>query len=108
MAQRPTPDHAEFGPNEWLVDELHEQYLADKNSVDPAWWEFFADYQPSDNPNGQTQSSRSQEPNAAPAASRPAETVETAEPSPAEPPAPSPAPSPGPSAPASAVPAQNG
>ncbi len=39
---------ADFGPNEWLVDELYQQYLADKNSVDQAWWEFFADYQPSD------------------------------------------------------------
>ena len=55
MSQR-TPDHTEFGPNEWLVDELHQQYLADKNSVDPAWWEFFADYQPSETPHGQTQS----------------------------------------------------
>ncbi len=52
VSQRPTPDHAEFGPNEWLVDELHQQYLEDKNSVDPAWWEFFADYQPSDTPLG--------------------------------------------------------
>ena len=42
----------EFGPNEWLVDELYQQYLADKNSVDPAWWEFFADYQPADTPRG--------------------------------------------------------
>src|SRR5213078_1183700 len=58
VSQR-TPDHTEFGPNEWLVDELHEQYLADKNSVDPAWWEFFADYQPSDTPNGQSHQSRS-------------------------------------------------
>jgi 2-oxoglutarate dehydrogenase E1 component len=33
-----------FGPNEWLVDELYEQYLQDRNSVDQAWWEFFADY----------------------------------------------------------------
>jgi multifunctional 2-oxoglutarate metabolism enzyme len=39
---------ADFGPNEWLVDELYQQYLQDKNSVDEAWWEFFADYQPSD------------------------------------------------------------
>jgi 2-oxoglutarate decarboxylase len=38
----------EFGPNEWLVDELYQQYLADKGSVDPAWWEFFEDYQPTD------------------------------------------------------------
>ncbi len=37
-----------FGPNEWLVDELYQQYLADRNTVDPAWWGFFADYQPSD------------------------------------------------------------
>lgn len=35
-----------FGPNEWLVDEIYEQFLQDKNSVDPAWWEFFADYVP--------------------------------------------------------------
>jgi len=39
---------AEFGPNEWLVDEIYQQYLADKESVDPAWWDFFADYQPVD------------------------------------------------------------
>ncbi len=35
-----------FGPNEWLVDEIYEQYLRDKNSVDPAWWDFFEDYAP--------------------------------------------------------------
>ena len=32
---------AAFGPNEWLVDEIRQQFLADRNSVDPAWWEFF-------------------------------------------------------------------
>ena len=37
-----------FGPNEWLVDELYQAYLVDPQSVDPAWWDFFADYQPSD------------------------------------------------------------
>jgi 2-oxoglutarate decarboxylase len=37
---------ADFGPNEWFVAELYQQYLQDKNSVDPAWWEFFADYHP--------------------------------------------------------------
>src|SRR5262245_4407051 len=37
-----------FGPNEWLVDEIYQQYLKDPNSVDKAWWDFFADYQPSD------------------------------------------------------------
>ncbi len=39
---------AEFGPNEWLVDEIYQQYLRDPASVDKAWWDFFADYQPSD------------------------------------------------------------
>jgi 2-oxoglutarate dehydrogenase E1 component len=52
VTQHASPEHASFGPNEWLVDELYQQYLADKNSVDPAWWEFFADYQPSDMPHG--------------------------------------------------------
>ena len=39
-----------FGPNEWLVDELYEQYKQDKHKVDPAWWEFFADYHPTEYP----------------------------------------------------------
>jgi len=47
---------AAFGPNEWLVDELYQQYLQDKNSVDQAWWEFFADYQPPDGHGGNTNS----------------------------------------------------
>jgi multifunctional 2-oxoglutarate metabolism enzyme len=37
---------ADFGPNEWLVDELYQQYQADPGSVDRAWWNFFADYRP--------------------------------------------------------------
>ncbi|WP_442785554.1 multifunctional oxoglutarate decarboxylase/oxoglutarate dehydrogenase thiamine pyrophosphate-binding subunit/dihydrolipoyllysine-residue succinyltransferase subunit [Actinacidiphila sp. DG2A-62] len=37
---------AGFGPNEWLVDEIYQQYLQDPNSVDRAWWDFFADYKP--------------------------------------------------------------
>ena len=37
---------AAFGPNEWLVDELYQQFLTDKTSVDKAWWGFFEDYRP--------------------------------------------------------------
>jgi multifunctional 2-oxoglutarate metabolism enzyme len=37
---------ADFGPNEWLVDEMYQRYLADPASVDPAWHDFFADYKP--------------------------------------------------------------
>ena len=28
----------EFGANEWLVEELYEKYVVDKNSVDESWW----------------------------------------------------------------------
>src|ERR1700730_14321604 len=47
--RRAAPDHAnqaDFGANEWLVEELYQRYLADPGSVDRAWWSFFADYQP--------------------------------------------------------------
>ena len=37
---------ADFGANEWLVEELYQRYLADPSSVDRAWWSFFADYHP--------------------------------------------------------------
>ncbi len=33
-----------LGPNAWLVDEMHEQYLADPSSVSESWRDFFADY----------------------------------------------------------------
>ena len=48
MAQK--ADHlttsAGFGANEWLVDELYEQFQRDPSSVDPAWWDFFEGYRP--------------------------------------------------------------
>jgi 2-oxoglutarate decarboxylase len=37
---------AAFGANEWVVEEIYQQYLADPGSVDPAWHEFFVDYKP--------------------------------------------------------------
>src|SRR5690348_4046010 len=36
----------DFGPNEWLDDELYQRYLADPSSVAMEWWNFFADYHP--------------------------------------------------------------
>ena len=39
---------AAFGANEWLVDEMYEQYQRDPNSVDKAWWTFFKDYNPAE------------------------------------------------------------
>ncbi|MFI7012167.1 multifunctional oxoglutarate decarboxylase/oxoglutarate dehydrogenase thiamine pyrophosphate-binding subunit/dihydrolipoyllysine-residue succinyltransferase subunit [Streptomyces sp. NPDC050145] len=79
---------AAFGPNEWLVDEIYQQYLQDPNSVDRAWWDFFADYKPG----------------AAAAGAAPTEPA--AKPAPAAPaPAPQAAATPAP-APAAAAPAQ--
>ncbi|MGI9155940.1 MAG: multifunctional oxoglutarate decarboxylase/oxoglutarate dehydrogenase thiamine pyrophosphate-binding subunit/dihydrolipoyllysine-residue succinyltransferase subunit [Marmoricola sp.] len=34
-----------FGANEWLVDEMYEQYQRDPKSVDKAWWDFFRDFE---------------------------------------------------------------
>jgi multifunctional 2-oxoglutarate metabolism enzyme len=40
---------AEFGANEWLVEEMYDQYTKDPNSVDPVWVKFF---QTNGSPNG--------------------------------------------------------
>src|SRR5690606_4158772 len=69
-----------FGANEWLVDELYEQYLQDKNAVDPAWWDFFEDYRPAeradaapadDEPAAPVTGATAPAPRAAPAAEKP-------------------------------------
>jgi 2-oxoglutarate decarboxylase len=81
---------ADFGPNEWLVDELYQQFLQDKTSVDQAWWEFFADYQPTDG--ARSNGARNGAPTASPSVeSQPFMT----------PPAPVPAPAPSPPVPVS-------
>lgn len=36
-----SPEHVDFGANEWLVEEMKEQFEADPNSVDPAWAAYF-------------------------------------------------------------------
>ena len=41
-----TSSEGEFGANEWLVDELYEQFKADKHSVDKAWWPILEAYHP--------------------------------------------------------------
>ncbi|MEP6463635.1 MAG: multifunctional oxoglutarate decarboxylase/oxoglutarate dehydrogenase thiamine pyrophosphate-binding subunit/dihydrolipoyllysine-residue succinyltransferase subunit, partial [Frankiaceae bacterium] len=92
-------DLAEFGPNEWLVYEIYQQYLQDPGSVDPAWEDFFADYRPEDGAtppqtgpvgNGQTLPSTPSAPpkpaTAKPAAASPATAPTTTPPSVAAPP----------------------
>jgi 2-oxoglutarate decarboxylase len=40
--------HTDFGANEWLVYEIHQQFLKDPDSVSPAWREFLSDYSPAE------------------------------------------------------------
>ncbi|MEX2588433.1 MAG: multifunctional oxoglutarate decarboxylase/oxoglutarate dehydrogenase thiamine pyrophosphate-binding subunit/dihydrolipoyllysine-residue succinyltransferase subunit [Actinomycetota bacterium] len=42
----PKLDDALFGPNLWLLQEMHESYLREPESVSEAWREFFEDYYP--------------------------------------------------------------
>ncbi|MDE3720952.1 multifunctional oxoglutarate decarboxylase/oxoglutarate dehydrogenase thiamine pyrophosphate-binding subunit/dihydrolipoyllysine-residue succinyltransferase subunit [Nocardiopsis sp. N85] len=44
MSSEASQPLTDFGPNEWLVEELYQKYLNDPNAVDKAWWNFFADY----------------------------------------------------------------
>ncbi|GAA4666955.1 multifunctional oxoglutarate decarboxylase/oxoglutarate dehydrogenase thiamine pyrophosphate-binding subunit/dihydrolipoyllysine-residue succinyltransferase subunit [Amycolatopsis dongchuanensis] len=41
---------SQFGPNEWLVEEMYDQFLADPSSVDAAWHDFFSDFKPTQTP----------------------------------------------------------
>ena len=40
---------ADFGANEWLVEEMRERFDQDPGSVDPAWPSYFEGGAPSDN-----------------------------------------------------------
>src|SRR5688500_4664620 len=44
----PKLDSSQFGPNLWLMQEMHERYLRQPDSVSEAWREFFADYFPNE------------------------------------------------------------
>ncbi|WP_413228243.1 2-oxoglutarate dehydrogenase E1 subunit family protein, partial [Clavibacter zhangzhiyongii] len=34
----------DFGANEWLVDEMYERYVVDKDAVDRSWWPILENY----------------------------------------------------------------
>ncbi|MGH3772613.1 MAG: 2-oxo acid dehydrogenase subunit E2, partial [Pseudonocardiaceae bacterium] len=58
-----TDRSVQFGPNEWLVEEMYEQFLANPSTVDSSWHDFFADYVPAPRgDNGQTSSTSTQAP----------------------------------------------
>ena len=39
-----TGEDTDFGANDWLLEEMYEQYSADPNSVDQAWATYFAEH----------------------------------------------------------------
>jgi len=47
-----TSSDGEFGANEWLVAEMYEQFIKDRNSVDKAWWPVLESYSPSGDADG--------------------------------------------------------
>jgi multifunctional 2-oxoglutarate metabolism enzyme len=82
---RQTTSGTDFGPNEWLVDELYQRYQKDPGSVDRAWWSFFADYRPPvDSPDKSSQTAA-----ASPSATQPVTKPQQA-PAAQQPPAPAP------------------
>jgi 2-oxoglutarate decarboxylase len=94
VAQLPAQsDPTSFGPNQWLVDELYEQYLEDKNAVDEAWWPFFDGYMArgKQGGNGSAPSSRTSSA-AAPPAPQQGSPAAGQQPGPRRAPAPAPAP----------------
>ena len=49
-------EQRQFGTNLWLVDEMYRDYLADPESVGESWRDFFSDYRPAWDTNGQNRS----------------------------------------------------
>ena len=93
---------AGFGPNEWIVEEMYQRYLADPSSVDSAWHDFFADYRPNES-SGVTASPTT---TGGAAANHTAEAQRTEQPAKAATPAPTtPSAAPSAAAPAAATPA---
>ncbi|MDT7797739.1 MAG: multifunctional 2-oxoglutarate metabolism enzyme, partial [Actinomycetota bacterium] len=58
---------SQFGPNEWLVEEMYDQFLADPSSVDAAWHDFFADFKPTQNAQAKADNARQKQADAKPA-----------------------------------------
>ncbi|MGV9366064.1 multifunctional oxoglutarate decarboxylase/oxoglutarate dehydrogenase thiamine pyrophosphate-binding subunit/dihydrolipoyllysine-residue succinyltransferase subunit [Amycolatopsis sp. NPDC003731] len=67
---------SQFGPNEWLVEEMYDQFLADPSSVDAAWHDFFADFKPTQSAQAKADTARQQ------ADAKPATNGQAAQPSP--------------------------
>jgi 2-oxoglutarate decarboxylase len=81
------PTEADFGANDWLLEEMYEQYAADPNSVDETWAEYFKAHGApgSGDGHGAATEERQSQPSraAAPEAERNERTVTKAAPAPA-------------------------
>jgi 2-oxoglutarate decarboxylase len=51
-----------FGANEWLVDDMYQQWLRDPSSVDQTWNDFFDDYHEDRTPAGSARRARQESP----------------------------------------------
>ena len=60
----------EFGANDWLIEEMYEQYVADPTSVDPSWASYFESHNLGAGGNGSGGSRSAGSAKAAPSASR--------------------------------------
>lgn len=98
---------SQFGPNEWLVEEMYDRFLDDPSSVDAAWHEFFADFQPSQDAQAQSEGAEQSPANGQPttqAASKQATPPAAAQTTPKTPQAPAAAPATQPKADSAAAP----
>ncbi|RDV45583.1 multifunctional oxoglutarate decarboxylase/oxoglutarate dehydrogenase thiamine pyrophosphate-binding subunit/dihydrolipoyllysine-residue succinyltransferase subunit [Leifsonia sp. ku-ls] len=93
----------EFGANEWLVDELYEQFVQDRNSVDKSWWPILENYHPA--VKDESLPSPDETPAPTPAEPTVPTPAEPTAPSPAEPTVPSPSEPTTPAPPAGGAPA---
>ena len=81
------PTEADFGANDWLLEEMYEQYTADPNSVDETWAEYFKAHGAPASGDGHGAATEERQPQPSPAAAPEAErgepTVTKAAPAPA-------------------------
>ncbi len=71
---------AAFGANEWLVDEMYEQYKRDPDSVDKAWWAFFKERSAREQGAGTSGDGATQQTQAAPQAEQSAQAKQADQP----------------------------
>ena len=70
------PTEADFGANDWLLEEMYEQYTADPDSVDETWAEYFKTHGAPVTGDGDGAATVEQQPQARPAAEPAAEEKE--------------------------------